>query len=167
MVPLFNVVGMSLAVWGFSVSLDTISRLVRTPGILLWVLGLMFGYLLIFLVPEAIIATRLGISVREYARWVVLAMCVHYYCIFRIIMAQVTMAFGAKVEFIVTDKTWRFIPFNQIVRNMMPTVVLGLFLLAGIILRNPLSFLFNSPWLLILWFSPFILYLCHKRSDAQ
>lgn len=160
--------GILIVVWGYNSSFDNLfdfmnimigGKFVNTS--LLLPLILVTFYILNFTFLRLPLALKLGISVKDYCKNLLLSMAVGYYVMFPLIKEQIKTISGNKTIFDVTDKSKSKISFFQMVKEYRFTNLFIIFILLGIV-KNPLSLIFNFIWLIPLIVSPVIIYLIQK-----
>jgi cellulose synthase/poly-beta-1,6-N-acetylglucosamine synthase-like glycosyltransferase len=122
-----------------------------------------------FTVLRLPLAVKLGISVKDYFRNLILFLAVSYYMMLDIMKAQAKTALGQKVIFDVTEKIDVRMSFVETVRCFKGTNLFILIVVFGI-MRNPLSLVFNFIWLAPLLASSIVIHLAHKdlpRTNAR
>ena len=122
-------------------------------------------YILNFTFLRLPLALKLGISIKDYFKSLLLYMAIGEYMMFSLIKEELKVILGAKVQFDVTDKSSydRHTPsLIQIIKEMKYGVLFNIALLIGLF-RNPAFLIFNFVWLIPLLISPIVIYLMQKE----
>lgn len=162
--------GIFLSIYGYNSSVEDVLNLaggmyVGDPALRsLSIPALIFAFYSInFTVLRLPLAVKLGISIRDYFKNLILSLAVSYYIMPDIIRAQSRTALGQKVIFDVTEKTDAKMSLAQTISCFKGTNLFIIAIILGIV-RNPLSLAFNFIWLMPLLTSSLVIHLAH--SDA-
>lgn len=162
--------GMLIAVWGFSTSSDTFIAIIiyitsiefLTTHLVAYLIILFYIFdLMIFRLP---LAVKLGIPIKDYLKSAFLGISIHTYLIYPLLKAEIKTFFGERVKFEVTEKERDEIhlSFVQVIKAMDFGVLFIVFLSIGLI-KNPLFLIFNYFWIIPILSSPIVIYLLQEN----
>ena len=162
--------GMFIAVWAYNSSFGDFiffvnfiisGEFTNTPFLTPFMLILF--YILNFTFLRLPLALKLGISIQDYCKSLLLYMAIRGYMMFSVIKAELKTIIGAEVQFDVTDKSVykNKLSLVQIIKGMGMGIWFNIVLIIGLI-KNPVFLIFNFVWVIPLLISPVVIYLIQK-----
>jgi cellulose synthase/poly-beta-1,6-N-acetylglucosamine synthase-like glycosyltransferase len=164
--------GILIAIFGYTSSLEDFTVLLAilkgngVTSFLMNIKNLLYSiYFLNFTFLRIPIALRLGITVKNYIRNLLLSIALSNYMMIDIIKAQILTILGKKVVFDVTDKSSGPGSAKEQMKGLQKINFLILVVIIGMI-RNPISILFDFVWLIPLLLSSIIIYILQQEGTV-
>jgi hypothetical protein len=161
-----------IAIFGYTSSLKDFTILLAilksdgVTSVLLNIKNLLYSiYFLNFTFLRIPIALRLGITVKNYIKNLLLSIALSNYMMIDIIKAQILTILGKKVVFDVTDKSSGPGSTKEQMKGLQKINFLILVVIIGMI-RNPISILFDFVWLIPLLLSSIIIYILQQEGTV-
>jgi cellulose synthase (UDP-forming) len=120
-------------------------------------------YILNFSVFRLPLALKLGVSISQYAKNLLLITAISYMSMFDTIREQTKYLIGYKSSFIVTNKAFKNESLFDIIKNFKAANIFIIIILAGLT-KNPFALILNFIWLIPFIFSSIIIYITQKKA---
>ncbi|HLB71672.1 MAG TPA: glycosyltransferase family 2 protein [Candidatus Methanoperedens sp.] len=157
-------IGILIAVWGYSSSINDIiilfkfivsGEIINTPFLQPFLL--IIFYILNITLLRLPLSLKLGISMKDYFKNLLLNIAISSYLMFPLLKAELGTITNAKITFEVTKKGEKPSSIFQIIKEMRMSILFNIIILIGLI-NNPVFFFFNFVWLIPFLASPLIIY---------
>lgn len=109
---------------------------------------------------------KLDISLREYAESYLLLLLIGLYTMIAACWSQIGAAASSTLYFTVTDKNSCPVTLKSIIFYHWHLIPFWFFLVLGFS-QNPVSLFLLAPWVLLLMFSPLLIYLFHNSPHPE
>ena len=164
--------GMFMVVFGYNSSFNDFiilanfiisGQFINTP--FLQPFMLIVFYILNFAFLRLPLAVKLGISIKDYFKSLLLYAAIGGYMMFPLIKEELKVIFGAKVQFDITlkKKYEHKLSLVKIINEMKYGFLFNMVLIIGLF-KNPVFLVYNFVWLIPLVLSPIVIYLIQEET---